>query len=171
MAWHFIKINIPVVRACVSMPPWVCSVLPCPFTLCQSAPSLDAHISDLQGWVCYPWQEQTLWKLVLKPLPSHPRRLGTASRSIFVILVIAFSHSDKNLKLICSICLFTHLFSAFFIGKKTLMYSPCPVRLSVCELIFSQTMRRTEPKFSALLHLYIRWNQSKFGSFPTRRLG
>ena len=59
-----------------------------------------------------------------------------------------------------------YIFSAFFIGKKTLMYSPCP---SICELIFSRTMRRTEPKFSALLYLYIRWNQSKFGSFPTKR--
>ena len=60
---------------------------------------------------------------------------------------------------------FLALFSS---EKKTLMYSPCP---SVCELIFSRTMRRTEPKFSALLHLYIRWNRSKFGSFPTNRSG
>ena len=43
------------------------------------------------------------------------------------------------------------VFSTFFIGKKTLMYSPCP---SVCESIFSRTMRHTEPKFLASLRLY-----------------
>ena len=56
---------------------------------------------------------------------------------------------------------FLALFSS---EKKTLMYSPCP---SVCELIFSRTMRHTEPKFSASLRLNICWKRSKFGSFPT----
>ena len=40
----------------------------------------------------------------------HPRRLGTASRSIFVIPVTAFKHSGGSLKLICSTC---HPFSYF----------------------------------------------------------
>ena len=61
------------------------------------------------------------------------------------------------------------IFSAFFlIGKKTLMLSPCP---SVCKPIFSRTMRHTEPIFSASLHLYFPWNQSKFGSFLTTKFG
>ena len=29
LAWHSIKSNIQVVRTCISMPPWVCSILPC----------------------------------------------------------------------------------------------------------------------------------------------
>ena len=43
-----------------------------------------------------------------------------------------------------------YLFISFFcIGKKTLMYSPCP---SVRESIFSRTMRHTEPNLSASIH-------------------
>ena len=42
---------------------------------------------------------------ILEHSRSHPRRLGTASRSIFVIPVTAFKHLDGSLKLICSTCL------------------------------------------------------------------
>ena len=62
------------------------------------------------------------------------------------------------------------LFSAFFIEKRRLCIRR--VRLSVC-LSVNQFSREPwdTPKFSALLHLYICWNQSKFGLFPTKRSG
>ena len=83
-------------------------------TLRRSVPSQEVYISDLQCWVCYPCRERILRQLAPEHLRSHPRRLGTASWSIFVIPVTAFSHSDGSLKLNCLICLFTHLFSYFY---------------------------------------------------------
>ena len=62
------------------------------------------------------------------------------------------------------------IFSVFFSSEKWRLFA-VSVRQSACELIFSRTMRRTKPIFPALLHLYIRWKQSKFGSFPTKRSG
>ena len=79
-------------------------------TLCRSVPSLDVHIFDRQRRVCYPYRERIPRQLALELSRSHPRRLGTASRSIFVIPVTAFKHSGGSLKLICSTC---HLFSYF----------------------------------------------------------
>ena len=73
-------------------------------TLRRSAPSLDVHISNLQRRVCYPCRERILRQLALEYSRYHLRRLGTASRSIYVIPVSAFEHSDGGLKLICLIC-------------------------------------------------------------------
>ena len=60
--------------------------------------------------VCCLYREQIPRQLALEHSRSHPRRLGTASRSIFVIPVIAFKHLDGSLKLMCSTC---HPFSYF----------------------------------------------------------
>ena len=79
-------------------------------TLRRSVPSLDVHISDLQRWVCYLYRERIPRQLALEHSRSHPRWLGTASRSIFVIPVTAFKHLDGSLTLICSTC---HLFRYF----------------------------------------------------------
>ena len=73
----------------------------------RSVPSLNRH---RQRRVCYLYRERIPRQLALEHSRSHPRRLGTASRSIFVIPVTAFKHLDGSLKLICSTC---HLFSYF----------------------------------------------------------
>ena len=102
-------------RTCISMLLWVCSVLSCPLLYagqchCWTLTSLICSV----GSVIRAENEYFKWQFALVYSRSHPCWLATASQSIFVILVTPFSHSDKNLKvLICSNCLFPHLFSNF----------------------------------------------------------
>ena len=87
-----IKSNFQVVRTRISMPPWVCSGLPCPLLYAGQCHrwTFISPICSIRS--CYLYRERIPRQLALglEHSWSHPRRLGTTFLSIFVIPVTAF---------------------------------------------------------------------------------